>query len=470
VFDQSSYRNVLCLGHILDEEGRKMSKHLGNVLQPIPLMDEHGADSLRWFMLASGSPWQARRVGHQAIAEVWRKTLATYWSTVSFQALYAKASNWQPDGSAPASQHVMDRWALSRAHGLVGGVDGALEAFDTQRAGRLLSDFIDDLSNWYVRRSRRRFWEGDADALQTLHECLRLLTLAMAPLTPFITERVWQDLFRRTTGVDSVHLSRWPQPDETLVDPVIDARMSLVRQLVDLGRTARGESSVGTRQPLAVALIAAPGWDDLPDDLRQQVAEELNTVEIKSLAAAAGDLVDVSVKPNFRALGRRFGKRTPLVARAIAELDPQGLVAQLRASEGAARVHVPDSDPVVITPDDVVITETPREGWAVATAEGATVALDLHLTEELQRAGIARQVIRVVQEARKSSGFDVSDRITLRWFSDDPRVVATLAEHADLVGSEVLATALERLDAAAAAEAGDGFTARDGSFRIWVTR
>ncbi len=488
VFDQSSYRNVLCLGHILDEEGRKMSKHLGNVLDPIQLMDAHGADAVRWFMAASGSPWQARRVGHQAITEVWRKTLATYWSTVSFQVLYAQASDWQPDQAAETSEHVMDRWALSRANGLVRDVDAALEVFDTQRAGRILSDFIDDLSNWYVRRSRLRFWEGDAGALQTLHESLRLLTLAMAPLTPFITERVWQDLFREATDVESVHLASWPTPDEARLDTTLDSQMALVRRLVDLGRTARGESSVGTRQPLSVALIAAVGWDDLPDDLRQQVADELNTVEIKSLAAAAGDLVDVAVKPNFRALGRRFGKQTQLVARAIAGLDPEGLVAQLRSSDGSARIHVEGMDPVVLTGDEVIITETPREGWAVATTEGATVALDLHLTEELQRAGIARQVVRVVQEARKASGFEVSDRITLHWYSDDPKVIETLAEHSGLISDEVLATSVRRVPAAGPhaaasgdtaeatdnAEAGDeartGFAPRDESFKIWVQR
>ncbi len=200
VFGESSYRNVVCLGHILDEDGRKMSKHLGNILAPMPLMDEHGADALRWFMLASGSPWQARRVGHSAIADVVRKTLLTYWNTVSFQSLYARTAGWSPaDGApAPADRPVIDRWVLSEAQTLARGVDEALEAFDTQRAGRLLSTFVDDLSNWYVRRSRRRFWEGDPAALATLHEALRVVTLCLAPFTPFITERVWQDLFRAT--------------------------------------------------------------------------------------------------------------------------------------------------------------------------------------------------------------------------------------------------------------------------------
>ena len=469
VFDKSSYRNVLCLGHILDEDGRKMSKHLGNVLNPIELMDEHGADSVRWFMLASGSPWQARRVGHQAIREVWRRTLSTYWSTVSFQALYAQTSDWTPDSTPTAPAHVMDRWALSRAQSLVIAVDEALERFDSQQAGRLLGEYIDDLSNWYVRRSRRRFWDGDSEALQTLHECLQLLTLAMAPMTPFITERVWQDLFAESTGIDSVHLATWPQPDSTAIDTEIQEQMRLVRKLVDLGRTARGESSVGTRQPLSVALIAAPGWEELPDEMRKQVAEELNTMEIKSLVAAAGDLVDVSVKPNFRSLGQRFGKQTQSVANAIRDLDPDGLVAQLRSSEGSARINVADLDAVVVTNEDVIITETPREGWAVATDGGATVALDLELTEQLQQAGIARQLIRVVQEARKSSGFNVSDRITLHWSTDQPLVHEAVVNNAELIAHEVLATEIVEV-ADADAPKSQPFADRDESFTIWVTK
>ena len=461
VFDESSYRNVLCLGHILDEEGRKMSKHLGNVLDPMALMDQHGADSVRWFMLASGSPWQARRVGHQAIAEVWRKTLSTYWSTVSFQALYAKASGWDPAQLVPA-EHVMDRWALSRAHRMAAEVDAQLEEFDSQAAGRALATFIDDLSNWYVRRSRRRFWDGDPGALSTLHECLRLLTLAMAPLTPFITERVWQDLFG-SVGPQSVHLADWPAPAPAALDDALEAQMALVRRLVDLGRAARGESGIGTRQPLAVALIAAPGWEDLPVELRELVAEELNCQSLESLADAAGELVDVAVKPNFRTLGQRFGKQTPRIAEAIAAADPVALVAELRGD--GATVTVADMDPVVVTAEDVVVTETPKEGWAVAAQDGITVALDLNLSDELVRLGLARQVIRVVQEARKSSGFDVSDRIVLRWMSSDDDVVAALAEHSGLVADEVLA-----IEVMSGAGAGVAFAGKDDQFQVWVTR
>ena len=463
VFDESSYRNVLCLGHILDADGRKMSKHLGNVLDPFELMDTHGADSVRWFMLASGSPWQARRVGHQAIEEVWRKTLSTYWSTVSFQALYAQASQWDPATLTP-SDHVLDRWALSRAHGMTQQVDELLERFDTQAAGRELARYIDDLSNWYVRRSRRRFWDGDPAALSTLHECLRLLTVAMAPFTPFITERVWQDLFA-AQGRPSVHLNDWPEPDPVVRDEALEEHMALVRRLVDLGRTARGEAGVGTRQPLTAAAVSAPGWDQLPDDLRRQVADELNVQSLESLTDAAGDLIEVSVKPNFRSLGRTHGKQTPQVAAAITALDPVGVVAQLRGPDGSASVHVDTLGPVTITADDVVVTETPREGWAVASAEGATVALDLHLTPSLVRLGLARQVIRVVQEARKASGYSVSDRVILSWQSDDLETADAIVEHADLIAAEVLA-----VEVAPGPGRGQRFPGKDDQFHIWVER
>jgi isoleucyl-tRNA synthetase len=446
VFDQSPYRNVLCLGHILDEDGRKMSKHLGNVLDPIQLMDEHGADSVRWFMLAAGSPWQARRVGHQAITEVWRKTLLTYWSTVSFQALYARAADWNPESAPPnppQQRPVMDRWALSTANQLVASVDDSLEVFDTQTAGQHLAGFIEHLSNWYVRRSRRRFWDGDPDALATLHECLRLLTLAMAPMTPFITERVWQDLFRAPGSPDSVHLSDWPIADDDLIDENLVADMALVRRLVELGRTARADSGVGVRQPLRAALVAAPGWRALPHELRDQVSQELNCMSLEDLSEAPEDLIEVSVKPNFRSLGRRFGKGTPKVAAAISASDPQSVARTIRSSE-ALLLEVPEVGVVDITSDDVIVTETPREGWAVATSEGHTVALDLELTPDLQRAGQARYVVRIVQEARKAAGLDVSDRIRLVWATDAQTTADAIEEHAGMIADEVLATTIER--------------------------
>jgi isoleucyl-tRNA synthetase len=464
VFDESSYKNVVCLGHILDEDGRKMSKHLGNVLEPIPLMDEHGADAVRWFMLASGSPWQSRRVGHAAIGEVVRKVLLTYWNTASFLALYARAAQWSPDdsGTIPPAQDrpALDRWVLSQAHRLARDVDEALATFDTQRGGRLISTFVDDLSNWYVRRSRRRFWDGDPAALATLDEALRIVTAVMAPYTPFITEQIWQDMVRptRPDAASSVHLSPWPTVDEALIDDALTQQVALVRRIVELGRAARATSGVRTRQPLARALVSAPGWAELPAELVEEIAAELNVATLLPLAEEAGDLVDITVKANFRSLGRRFGSATQSVAAAITA-DPQ-LPERIRQGDPVT-ITVEQMGEVVIEPNDVIITETPREGWAVASGSGETIALDLHIDDELRRMGLARETVRAIAEARKSAGLDISDRIRLHWHTDDTELTRALTDHAEEISGEVLA-----IDFGPGESFPEGFNARDDELGV----
>lgn len=472
VFDQSSYKNVLCLGHILAEDGRKMSKHLGNILEPIPLMDTHGADAVRWFMAAGGSPWASRRVGHQTIQETVRKVLMTYLNTVAFQSLYARANNWSPAlgdaeraGDREGPSHVLDRWLVSARNDLVRQVTAALEDFDTQRAGALLASFVDDLSNWYVRRSRRRFWDGDAGALQTLHDTIHVVTRLMAPLVPFLTERVWQDLVVATDpdAPASVHLAEWPLADEATIDDRLDEAMQLTRRIVELGRSARSEAKVKTRQPLGRALIPSSAFALLDAELRAEVMAELNVERVESFASA-GDLVDHSAKGNFRALGKRFGKQTPLVAGAIASADAAVLAADL-ATHGKAYVLVTDLGEVEVSPEDVIVSERPREGWSVVNEQGETVALDLELTPELVQAGVAREFIRAVQEARKTSGFEVSDRIRLTWAASDADTAAALRTHTALIGDEVLALEVSE------AEPADGwFADEDLGFRFAVTR
>jgi isoleucyl-tRNA synthetase len=459
VFDQSSYRTVLCLGHILAEDGRKMSKHLGNILEPIPLMDRHGADALRWFMLCSGSPWSARRVGHKALEEIASKVIRTYWSVASFQSLYARANDWQP-GTGSGEPTELDRWAVSELHRLTAEVDAALEDFDTARAGKALAAFIDDLSNWYVRRSRRRFWDGDPAALGTLHDCLQVLTRLLAPFIPFVTEQVWQALFGAASGEpDSVHLSSWPVANPSLIDQELSAQVALVRRLVELGRAARADSGVKTRQPLGQALVSSPGWARLPDALRRQVADELNVLELATLAdTAADELVDVTAKANFRALGKRFGSGTQAVAAAIAAADARSLAAGLAAGTATVRV---DGRDIAVGADEVTVTETPRSGWAVASAGADTVALDLELTHELRQAGLLRDVVRVVQDARKAAGFEVTDRIELQWqVGGSPDPAEAIRAHAGQLASEVLATALSEVH---------GEHPNDGAFRAGDT-
>ncbi|MGZ5366413.1 MAG: isoleucine--tRNA ligase [Aeromicrobium sp.] len=444
VFDESSYESVVCLGHILAEDGRKMSKHLGNILLPMPLMDEHGADALRWFMACSGSPWSARRIGHNALTEIVRKVLLTYWNTVAFHVLYANTEGWTPAAGAPAvaDRPLLDRWLLSQVHELNRDLTVAMENFDTQQVGAKLTRFIDELSNWYVRRSRRRFWKGDPAALATLHETIDIVTRLMAPLTPFISERIWQDVIRpvNPNAVSSVHLAEWPKPDESLIAEGLGAQVDVARRVTELGRAARAESKVRTRQPLRRALVGSAAWNQLGDELRAQVCEELNIGALESLGNAGSDLVDFSAKGNFRNLGKRFGKETPQVAAAIAGADAAALAVSL-AGTGKAAVDM-DGTTIELSPDDVIISERPREGWSVVNDQGETVALDLELDDDLRRAGLAREAIRAIQEARKSSGFDVSDRIALSWTATGDMAEA-LHAHLPEIADEVLATSTE---------------------------
>jgi isoleucyl-tRNA synthetase len=435
VFDKSSYKSVLCLGHILDKDGRKMSKHLGNVLEPISLMDQHGADAVRWYMLAAGSPWSARRVGHDAISDVVRKTLLTYWNTISFHTLYAQSSNFDISQiPAVKDRSMMDHWILSELNSLIVEVDLAYSEFDSQSAGRALARFIDDLSNWYVRRSRRRFWDGDLAALGTLHECLVTLTQLLSPMVPFITEHVWQEVVKPAdaSAADSVHLTDFPIADKSQINLELNAQVAMTRRLVELGRAARAESTIKIRQPLQRALISAPGWAKLPSDMREQIADELNVIDLADIADADGDLVNISVKANFKSLGAKFGKEVQEISKAIAATDATALVKTLRTN-GSTKVATWE-----IELGDLVITEVPKSGWMVASHEGESVALDLALSQSLIDAGNVREVIRYIQERRKGDGFEISDRIKVRW-NADPAIVAAISKSASHISEEVLA-------------------------------
>ncbi|WP_214416734.1 isoleucine--tRNA ligase [Sphaerisporangium fuscum] len=458
VFDRSAYENVLCLGLILAEDGRKMSKHLGNVLQPVPLMDQHGADALRWYMATSGSPWSPRRVGHAALEEIVRKVLLTYWNTTSFFTLYAGAESWTPSRPAQAPAYadrpLIDRWALAELHRTVAEVTDALEVFDTARAGRRITEYLDDLSNWYVRRSRRRFWSGDESAFATLYESLETVTRLMAPIVPFLTDYLW-DVLRGPDAPSSVHLATWPEVDHELLDRGLSEQMALVRRLVELGRSARAGSGVKTRQPLGRALIGASRWATLPGELRELIADELNVQTLEDLSAFSADLVSFTVKPNFRALGKRFGSGTKDVAAAITAADPAELAARIRAGE-AATVVVGGED-VSLAAEEVIVTEQPRAGWAVetgavGTGTGETVALDLTITPELSRAGLIRDVIRLVQDARKSNGLEISDRIDLWWTASGDLAEALRADGGK-VAEEVLAVSMTEGEPGAALRA-----------------
>ena len=333
----------------------------------------------------------------------------------------------------------MDTWILSELNNLIVDVDQAYESFDSQSAGKHLARFIDDLSNWYVRRSRRRFWDGDAAALATLHECLTTLTQLLAPMVPFITEEVWQKLIRvgNSDAPLSVHLTDFPVSDRALINQDLNNQVQMTRRVVELGRSARAESGVKIRQPLGRALISAHGWAHLPVEMREQIADELNVNHLADIADADGDLVDVSIKANFKSLGAKYGKAVQDVAKLIASADAVSLVKQLRTEKSAALGDF------ALELDDLVITEVPKSGWMVASHDGESVALDLELTPELIAAGNVREVIRAIQERRKSDGYDISDRIEFTWNASDD-VVATIEGAYSHIGDEVLATSISR--------------------------
>jgi isoleucyl-tRNA synthetase len=478
VFGRSAYENVVCLGLVTDEQGRKMSKRLGNVIEPMGLLDAHGADAVRWFFAASGSPWGQRRIGPGVLDEIVRKVLLTYWNTTSFLVLYANAAAgggaqaWVPEDAAaapePRARPLLDRWLLSEVHACVRDVTASLEEFDTAAVGRRLAALIDDLSNWYVRRSRRRFWDGPASAdglsaFATLHAALTGVTLMLAPITPFLSDYLW-GVLRPADSPESVHLASWPSSDPSLIDPALSAQMALARRLVELGRSARSAASVRTRQPLSRALVGAPGFASLPDELRDLVASELNVHAVESLDAAGGELVTYTVKPEFRALGRRFGPATQAVAAAIRAADPAVLAHAVAVPDGTVTVTVPSVGAVTLTAADLVVTQTPLSGWGVASAGGETVALDLTVSDALRAEGYAREVVRLIQDARKSSGLAVSDRIVVRWAASNPGLAAALSAHAAVIAGEVLAVSFE----AGSSGPGEGFSDADLGLRFWL--
>ena len=452
----NSYRNVVCLGHIVDAQGRKMSKSLGNVIDPWVVLDAQGADALRWYLLTSGSPWSARRVSPELIEESLRKYLLTMWNTYSFWVTYASLEGFDPSAHEvpPGDRPEIDRWILAELDHTVREVTDALEGFDATRGGRRLDAFVDDLSNWYVRRSRRRFWRSASDedtsvAFLTLWECLVTVAKLSAPYTPFVSDEIFTNL----TGKDSVHLEDWPEPDGFRADDDLRRRMQLVRRLVSLGRSARTDAKVRVRQPLTKAVVVLPTAevDDLAG-LEGLLAEELNVREIE-VARGLGELVTYTVKPNFKALGPRFGAQVREVAAALARADAHEVVAALEDG-GSATIEV-GGEAVALTRDELDVRVSGRAGFSLAQEAHYGVALDLEVTPELAAEGVAREVIRAVQDLRKSSGLAVEDRIELWLSSDDDDVANALSRHEDMISKEVLAVTTTAGDAPEGASTDD---------------
>ena len=493
LFDRPAFKNVICLGHILDVKGEKMSKSKGNIANPFELLDEYGADALRWYMFASGQPYNARRFGPELISEMLRQFLLTLWNTYGFFVTYANLDGWTPqftisdfgfttagqDDSpiqSPKSkiQNPADRWALSRLHALVRDVTASLDAYDINAPARAIEAFVEELSNWYVRRNRRRFWreEHDADkeaAYQTLYTCLTTVARLMAPFTPFLAEEMYQNLALtpqpplprgegepRSGGgegvVDSVHLAPWPSFDPAMIDEGLIADTALLIEAVGLGRAARKQANLKVRQPLGELWLRVPtARVEGMRALEGELLDELNVKAVRYLDSTS-TLVEYRFKPNLRVVGRKYGKQVPALTAALKELagDAAKAAAQAHEAGQSFTLHM-DGAPLELQPDEVLVESSSPEGYAVAESNGVLVALDTTLTPELVAEGLARELVRNIQDARKSAGFEIADRVHVSLGGASDLLAAVVAQYGDYIRSETLASSLTLGDPAVGA-------------------
>jgi len=428
VFDRAPYRNVVCLNLIVDENGQKMSKSKGNIIEPWDIFSTQGADALRWYFFSSGQPWTPRRVYPEGIRESTRQTLLTLWNVYSFFATYAGLEGWSPDQrSAQPATHLLDRWILGELDATITAVTDALEEFDALVGASRLAAFIDDLSNWYVRRSRPRFWKSnDPAAHATLYECLVTVSQLLAPFCPFLADAIYAPL----TGESSVHLSDWPVP-QGREDAALTEQVAASRRLVALGRAARTEAKVRVRQPLGHALLLHPGIE-LDPAIEDEIRSELNVKHLERIDTLSG-LMTWTVVPNFRALGPRLGPRVNEVKAALADAD--GSVLQ-QALEADGFVVVAGER---LEAGDVEVRADRHQDYALAEAEGWAVALDLDIDDELRREGQARELVRALNDLRKELGFAIADRVMATVQVGDG-LQSALDEHRSWIAGEILAT------------------------------
>ncbi len=439
VFGHTPYEHVLCLGHIVDEHGKKMSKSQGNVIDPWDVLNSRGADSLRWWMFSQGSPWTSTRASLSAIDASMRETLGTLWNTLYFFTTYASLNEFDPrDPGVPywSERPAIDRWVLSRLEDVTERVTTSLEGYEPLGAAHALGRFIDDVSNWYVRRSRRRFWRTDphveaSDSLSaqaTLLEVLQRVTLLIAPLCPFIADALYRELFDASPE-DSVHLADWPGVDSSRRDENLEAQMEVARRVVSLGRAARADAKVKVRQPLGRALVFVG-----PDEVRPPegiVEEELN-VDHLDFVTELSDVLSFELVPNFRAVGPKLGDAVKELRGALATLDPALVVREFELGHPVT-VSLSAGE-VALVSDDIEIRVKGRGGYAVSRDGGEVVALDLTLTDDLIRRGRLREVVRQIQDLRKAAGFDVSDHVVITLEG-----VEELRDESDILAREVLA-------------------------------
>lgn len=449
--DEVAFKNVICLGLILDGDGQKMSKSRGNVVNPWEVINQNGADAMRWYLYTASPPGQERRFSADLVADVVRSFTLTLWNTYSFFVTYANLDGWTPDSAVKPEYSDLDQWLRSRLHTLVRDVTQAMETYDVLGATRPVETFVDQLSNWYLRRSRRRFWKSESDAdkqaaYATLYEALVTLSKLLAPSMPFMAEELYQNLVRgmNPDAVESVHLDTWPKFDATVINENLNREMDLVMRLASVGHAARNKANRKVRQPLAEAAFAVRNAEE-----RQVVAayadilaDELNVKTVRTLDHAT-EAVSYSLNPLPKQLGQKYGSRFPALRKALLALDAEEAARTLLS--GDTLQVVVDGETYEILPDEVEVRALAREGFAVANEGALMAALVTELTPELVHEGLAREFVRRVQDLRKQADFEISDRITL-YFTGSAQITAAVFANQEYIQGETLTVKVVNAD------------------------
>ena len=445
IFGDKAYKAVVSNGLVLDKDGNKMSKRLGNAVNPFEAIEKFGSDPLRWYMIANSSPWDNLKFDEAGVQEVARKLFATLYNTYSFFALYANVDSFNPDATqVPVDKRPeIDRWILSLLNSLIAEVDADLNDYEPTKAARAINDFVcDNLSNWYVRLNRKRFWGGEMNedklsAFQTLYTCLRTVALLIAPVAPFYADRLFADL---NPGAKSVHLAAFPEADTALIDKNLEERMHLAQTVTSMVLALRRKAAIKVRQPLQAIIVPALNNEMAADleKIKSLLLSEVNVKELRIVDATGDGMLVKKVKPDFKKLGPKFGKSMKLVAAAVQAMTQQQ-IAELER-DGAVTLDA-DGTPAVIEKADVEIISQDIPGWLVANEGSVTVALDVTVSDELKAEGIARDIVNRIQNIRKSRGFDITDRITLV-FEPDAETDNAVKTFADYIARQVLADAV----------------------------
>ena len=446
LFDSPAFLNCIVLGHVQDKEGRKMSKHIGNVVDPWVLLDNQGADAVRWYFYTSSMPWLPNRFSAEAVSESQRKYMGTFWNTYAFYILYADIDNFDPTRHKLVRDNLtpMDRWILSRLNTLIGHVEAYLDDLKMTEAGREMQDFMDDLSNWYVRRCRERYWGKDmtADkeaAYMTLYTVLKTMALISAPFTPFMSETMYQNMVRTVdkSAPESIHLCDWPHKDESFIDPELEANMAAVLDIVVLGRSARNAANIKNRQPVASMYVQGKA---LPDIYVSIIADELNVKEVRFVDDASS-FISYRVKPQLKTLGPRYGKLLPKINQYLAgEGVGNGVVAA--HNRGESYSFDIDGTEISLAAEDVLVSTEENAGFVTVTEHDLSVVLDTNLTPELIEEGFVREIVSKVQTMRKEAGFEVTDHIVLSHHGNS-LIESIFAKHGAEIAADTLADSIK---------------------------